>query len=127
MRDSFKDRLELLYLSLFFGLIGILTKVFFRPWVIHNNFNDFGINGFGPNLLYTTSICLFAAFIIKKRHIKTMIFCTVGVLVYETEQLWTLRTFDYLDIFATIFGLVIAISIYKVRSRKWKLKNVNAQ
>ncbi len=52
-----------------------------------------------------------------------MIYCTIGVLVYEAEQLWTSRTFDYFDIFATISGLIFAISIFKIISRKWEMEN----
>ena len=121
MAENFRNEFKLLYLSLFFGLIGILSKVLYRPWIIDNNINDFGVHGFAPNLIYTTGICLFASFFLKKGHVKTMIYCTVGVLVYETEQLWTSRTFDYLDILATISGLGLAILIFRVISRKWKL------
>lgn len=43
-----------------------------------------------------------------------MIFGLIGVLAYETEQIWTSRTFDYLDILATFFGFGLAILIYKL-------------
>lgn len=123
MGNNFRYRLKLFYSSLFFGIIGIIIKVLYRPWVIDNNINDFGFNGFAPNLIYTTGVCLFLSIFFKKEPIKKMIFCTVGVLIYEFEQLWTSRTFDYLDIAATIFGLMFAIFIFKMISSKWKLEN----
>ncbi len=49
MVDNFRNRTKLLYASIFLGLVGILTKVIYRPWVIDNNINDLGINGFAPN------------------------------------------------------------------------------
>lgn len=127
MLDNFKSKSVLLYLSLFFGLIGVLIKVIYRPWIINNSINDLGISGFAPNFIYTTGICLFASFIVKKGHINTMIFCSLGVLAYETEQILTSRTFDYHDILATIIGLVFAIFIFKVISRKWEIETPDSQ
>ena len=34
-------------------------------------------------------------------------------MAYEIEQLWTERTFDYLDIVASITAAVIAIVLYQ--------------
>ena len=39
---------------------------------------------------------------------------TTGILTYEIEQNWSSRTFDYLDIVATIIGLGISIFIFKI-------------
>ncbi len=101
-----------------FGLIGILVKTLYRPLILEFKINDFGINGFSPNLFYTISACLFAAYWIKKGHIKTMLFVTIGILVYEFEQIWTSRTFDFFDVFATLIGFGISATIYKYLSNQ---------
>lgn len=108
--------------SLFFGIIGILSKVIYRPMVIDHNINDFGISGFAPNLFAAVAICLLAAFFTKTKTIKIMIFCTIGILLYEAEQIWTSRTFNFLDILATKLGLVLAIFIYRKLNRSLSLE-----
>ncbi len=125
MNEDYKVRPILLYLSLLFGFIGVLVKLLYRPWINNNNINDFGFNGFAPNFIFTIGICLFVSFFVTKKTVSIMIFSTVGILLYETEQILTSRTFDYLDVLATIIGLVAAISIYKMINRREKLKTVD--
>jgi hypothetical protein len=124
MKDEFKYRPILLYLSLCSGIMGLIVKLLYRPWIVTNNINDFGINGFAPNFIYTIGICLFASFFVKRGQIKAMVFVAIGVLVYEAEQFWTSRTFDYLDILATIIGLGAAIFIYKLITSEKKSEHV---
>jgi len=78
--------------------------------------NDFSFQEFAPNLFAALSLCLFASFFTKTGTIKTMI----GLLAYEIEQYWTSRTFDKLDIIATIIGLVISILIFNMFVEKQK-------
>ncbi|MGM0582768.1 MAG: hypothetical protein ACQETL_18985 [Bacteroidota bacterium] len=118
MTLKYKKKDILIICSLLAGLLGFLVKIIYRPLIVENNINDYGFQGFAPNLFYTIGACLFAAYWVKKGQIKTMIFVTVGVLVYETEQIWTSRTFDYLDVLATIIGLGISIPIFKGLSNK---------
>ena len=115
LKDKQKDLM--LICSLLVGLLGFLAKVIYRPLIVENNINDYGFQGFAPNLFYTIGACLFAAYWIKKRHIQTMVFVTAGVLTYEIEQIWTSRTFDYLDILATVIGFGISILIFKGLSK----------
>ena len=96
---------------LFFGFIGILSKILYRPLILNFQINDLGFQGFAPNLFAALSLCLFAAYWTEKKRIKKMIFVACGLLAYEIEQIWTSRTFDYLDIIATIIGLGISILI----------------
>ena len=121
MTDNFNNRNKLLYISLIFGLIGVLIKLVYRPWIVDNKINDFGIHGFSPSLVYTIGICLFTAFLLNKGHVKAMIFCAIGAMTYEIEQFWTTRTFDYLDVLATIIGFGLSILIFKRISKKDKL------
>ena len=111
---KYEKKVILLYSGLFFGFLGILSKIAYRPLIINSQINDLGIHGFVPNLFAALSLCLFAAYLTKKGHIKTMIFASCGILTYEIEQNWTSRTFDYLDIVATIIGLGISIFIFKI-------------
>ena len=82
--------------------------------------NDFSFQEFAPNLFAALSLCLFASFFTKTGTIKTMIFVSIGLLAYEIEQYWTSRTFDKLDIIATIIGLVISILIFNMFVEKQK-------
>ena len=105
-------KVVLLYLGLLFGFFGILSKVLYRPLILNAPINDFGIQGFAPNFFAALSLSLVASFWVKKGHIKTMIAVSCGILVYELEQYWTDRTFDYFDIIATILGLGMSVLIF---------------
>ena len=111
-----KNNNRLLIYSLLAGFIAFFIKLFLRPLVIKQGFNDYGFHEFSPNLFYTIGMCLFAAFWVKKR-IKTIIFVTVGILAYEIEQIWTSMTFDYLDIIAIIVGFGISVLIVTKHTR----------
>ncbi|MEE4198608.1 MAG: hypothetical protein V2I54_13295 [Bacteroidales bacterium] len=113
MTTNQKKRWIFLYSSIISGVAGLLIKLFYRPWVNHHPVNDFGWSGVAPNFLFSLGICLFIAFVTTKRTLEKMIFATCGILLYETEQLWTYRTFDFGDIAATLSGLGLAILIYK--------------
>jgi len=106
-----------LYLSLLFGSFGILSKLVYRPFIINTPIDDFGIQGFLPNLFAALSLCLFVSFWNTKNHIRSMMFVTLGILTYEMEQIWTDRVFNYLDVAATIVGLGLSVLIFKYFSR----------
>jgi len=120
MAENYYRKEVLLYFSIFFGFMGLLSKIAYRPFILSSQINDFGIQGFAPNLFTALSMCLFASYWTNKGHIKTMIFVTSGILTYEIEQYWTERTFDILDIIATIIGLGVSILIFKLFDRKRK-------
>ena len=109
---EYDKKAVLLYLGLFFGSLGVLSKIVYRPIILDSQINDLGIHGFAPNLFAALAACLVAAFFTRKSHIKTMIFVSCGILTYEIEQNWTSRAFDYRDITATVIGLVISIFIF---------------
>jgi hypothetical protein len=114
LTDNYYNKEMLLYFSIFFGIIGLLSKIVYRPFIISLQINDFNIQGFAPNLFAALSLCLFTSFWTKTGTIKRMIFITIGLLAYEIEQYWTDRTFDILDIIATIIRLVISILIFNI-------------
>jgi len=102
-----------LYISILSGITALFIKLFYRPWINHHQVHDFGWSGAAPNFLFSLGICLFIAFVSAKRTLEKMIYTTCGILLYEIEQLWSYRTFDFLDIAATLAGLGLAILIYK--------------
>lgn len=113
MKTNYKNRSIFLYISILSGLAALFIKLFYRPRVNHHAVNNFGWSGAAPNFLFSLGICLFIAFVSAKRPLEKMIYTTCGILLYEVEQLWSYRTFDFLDIAATIAGLGLAILIYK--------------
>lgn len=114
-------KVVLFYFGLLFGSLGVLSKIVYRPIIINSKINDLGIQGFAPNLFEALSLCLFAAYLTRKNHITTMIFVSCGILAYEIEQIWTSRAFDYLDIIATIMGLVISILIFNRYAKRKRI------
>lgn len=111
------------YNSLFFsgfafGIIGVISKLVYRPLVLENNINDFGFSGFAPSLFATMSLCLLAAYFATKKPVITIMFVAIGVLAYEAEQIWTSRVFDYLDIAAVFLGFALSVLFYKKLTKK---------
>src|SRR6056297_3113646 len=113
MKTIYRNRRIFLYLSILSGITALFIKLFYRPWINNHPINDFGWSGAAPNFLFSIGICLFIAFVSAKRTLEKMIYTTCGILLYEIEQLWSYRTFDFLDIAATLAGLGLAILIYK--------------
>ncbi len=93
-------------------------KLIYRPFIVDNNISDLGFHNYAPNLFYTLGICLIIPQFVKQRQIRSMIYTTLGVLTYELEQVWTNRTFDLLDIIATLVGFGIAVFIFNRFARK---------
>ena len=108
-----KDNINILLIGIATGAVGILVKLAYRPYIINHNINDFGVQGYATNFFTVLSLSLIAAYFTKSNPIKTMMAVTIGILFYEIEQIWTSRTFDYMDIIASLLGLGIAILVYK--------------
>jgi len=98
-------------------LIFILNNFYFRGHFIgYSHFYDllFGsLPNFCAILGFSFIYPLFKGTISFKEHINATLFITLGVLAYEIEQHWTERTFDYLDIIASIIAAMISIILYK--------------
>jgi len=112
-----RNDINILLIGIAIGGIGILSKLVYRPYIISYNVNDFGVQGFAPNFFTVLSLSLSASYF-SKQPIKTMIYITSGVIIYEIEQIWTSRIFDYMDIIASVLGLVVAILIHKLMINK---------
>lgn len=98
--------------------MGFFTKLLLRPLVNQYEINDFGFNGYGPNLFTAIGVAMFAAYFTKKNPIISMAFVTLGILAYEIDQIWTDMTFDYADIIATLVGYGLSVLILNITSNK---------
>jgi hypothetical protein len=98
--------------------MGFFTKLLLRPLVNQYEINDFGFNGYGPNLFMAIGMSMFAAYFTKKKPIISMAFVTLGILAYEIEQIWTDMTFDYADIIATLVGYGLSVLILSVSYKR---------
>lgn len=112
------NKTKLLWLGVLAGVLGITSKLFYRPLVIEYNIQDFGISDCLPNFFAAFSLCTLTAYLKSKGQIKSMIAVCGGILVYEIEQIWTSMIFDYLDVIASLVGLAFSILIFTTISNK---------
>jgi len=111
-------------------LIATLIKLYLRPYYSGSNHFYKLLLGSLPNFFYTLGFSfiypLFSHSIQLNKYILTVFFITLGTIAYEIEQLWTKRTFDYIDIIASIIAALISIVLYKkiFSNRIEKLSNI---
>ncbi|NEM98997.1 hypothetical protein [Pontibacter burrus] len=110
--DSKKQTLRIV--GVIAALLGFASKLVYRPWVIENQMDDFGLQGFAPSFFYVLGACLLIAGFSNKNIPKNMALAALGAAVYELEQNYTSRVFDYLDLIATGVGLGLALLISEV-------------
>lgn len=111
---------ELRSIGILMGVMGFVSKLIYRPFILTNNINDIGINEFAPSFFYTAGICLIGAGYSTKTQKKTMIFLALGSLAYEIEQIFSARVFDFKDIAAIVIAFFISIVILKIYESKEK-------
>ncbi len=106
-------------------LIATLIKLYFRPYYSGNNHFYKLLLGSLPNFFYVLGFSfiypLFKGSISFKQHVIAVLFITLGTIAYEIEQLWTERTFDYLDIIASFTSAIVSILIYRNTLLKSKI------
>lgn len=112
------NKCKLLATSIIIGIIGFLVKLVYRPFILHNRIDDFSIHGFLPTFLYVAGICMFIAFLVRKRQVIAMMFGALGALVYEAEQIWTNRTFDFYDVSMVFAGFGVSVLILRILTKK---------
>ncbi|MRT94056.1 hypothetical protein [Ancylomarina sp. 16SWW S1-10-2] len=122
MSEKSLNKKILLIYGIIASVMGFFTKLILRPLVHQYEINDFGFNGYGPNLFMAIGMTMFAAYFTKKKPIVTMASVSLGILAYETEQIWTSKTFDYADIIATLLGFGLSVLILNVTSKKSRIK-----
>ena len=112
-----------LSIGVLFGIFGFASKLLYRPFILTNHVNDFGINEFAPSFFYTAGMCLIAAAFSKKEPFIKMIAIALGSITYELEQIFTDRTFDIKDLIAVMVAFVTSIFIFKLFNPKGKRLN----
>ena len=121
-KNRFKtfDKLRLIYL-IFFLLSFLLTEVgryIYRPYIYENQINDFGIADSMGNLGGIVVQIFFGLTILNplyKKAIRLVLFFATGYILYEMIQPYLPKgTFDWLDIYGTLLGSVLAILILTV-------------
>ena len=117
---SLNKRILLIY-GIIATTMGFFTRLILRPLVHQYEINDFGFNGYGSNLFTAIGLTMFAAYFAKNNPIVIMASVTLGILAYETEQIWTSKTFDYVDIIATLLGFGLSVLILIVTSKKTRI------
>lgn len=100
-------------------LIATFIKLYLRPHYLGNNYFYKTLLGSLTNFFYvlgsTFIYPLFKNSISFKQYLNAVFFITLAAIVYEIDQLWTTtRTFDYLDIIATILAAILSVVIFKL-------------
>ena len=122
-----RSNIKLLIIGILAGVLGLISKIIYRPLVYYYAIEDFGISDWLPNLFAVIVLCLIAAFLLKKRQIQAMIAICAGIILYEIEQLCTSMVFDCYDIVASLIGLVISIIIFNKFSVKYTPEEEKSQ
>jgi glycopeptide antibiotics resistance protein len=114
------DTLRFIYLF-FFITTFFLTEAgryIYRPYVYENGINDFGIADSMGNLGGIVVQIFFGMMIINpffKKGVRLIIFFVVGYIVYEILQPYLPKgTFDWLDVYGTLVGGLIAFGIFSL-------------
>jgi len=104
-----------------FSIFLSITIKFVRPeYFGNNNLLDI-ILGSSPNFLFVLGVSFIYALtkveVEFKKFIGTIFAITLGVIAYEFEQSWTNRTFDIIDLVASILAACVSIAIYYLLNR----------
>jgi len=109
-----KKNNKILAIGIIFGVLGIVSKLLYRPLILNNDINDIGINEFAPSFFYTAGLCLIAGSFSQKKPQITMIFIALGSTAYELEQIFTNYYFDIKDLVVIMIALLISLFIFKI-------------
>jgi len=120
MLNKYRYFLIIFFLSVFFGILIKILRVSYNSLFQNNIISNF-LNCM-PSFFATTGMCMLVLIIVKKQQVKTMGFVVFGLLIYETEQYWTYRIFDMLDIIAIILGYLASILVFKIFKEKDELQ-----
>jgi len=114
------DKLRIIYFICFILAFALTEagRYIYRPWIYENNFNDFGIADSMGNLGGIIVQIFFGLSIfnpLAKKGIRLILFFVSGYILYEILQPYLPKgTFDWLDIYGTLVGGVVALIIFLV-------------
>jgi len=102
-------------------LLAIAVKIIRPIYVGSNEFLDI-LLGSSPSFFYLFGL-IAAIPVIKKdmeftSYKKVALMITLGACVYESEQIWTARVFDFYDVVATLLAITIFLVIHSVKPSK---------
>lgn len=118
---SDKDKQAFILYGSIAAVLGFASKLLYRPWIVSNALNDYGVQGFAPSFFYVAGACLLVVGFSSKNQVKNMLYAAAGATVYELEQYFTSMTLDFKDLLATAAGLGVALLLRKTilqRSRQ---------
>ncbi len=114
MLRSAKTRFQLgLLVPLCALIIGVIVKLFIRPYVYHNQIEDYGVIGSLPSFLYVGGLC-FAPLMLRRittfSSYKLLLLAILGGdLTREFFQIGSdSEVFDAGDVVASLFGCALA-------------------
>lgn len=90
---------------LFMGLV-FVGQEYYRPWVVENAANDFGLANYWPSLFGCFCAIFFAiSFVKKQERVSSSFWTSVGCAVYEILQpMLGTGVFDWADLVAVCFA-----------------------
>lgn len=116
-----KRRLMFLSLAVAAYLVTEFGRFVYRPWVVANGVDDFGLAGSIGNLAGILVQIFFVLTIVRYDRKWSYILAAVlagGYVLYECSQLWLAgSTFDWNDIWATVIGYCIAVPLIRLAWR----------
>jgi len=103
-------------------------RFIYRPFIYANHINDYGIaDSIGNSSGIIVQIFFMLAVLNSPRNkaFRVIAFLTFGYIFYEIVQPYLPRgTFDWLDIYGTVIGGMIAVVFYLILSKIIKTKKV---
>jgi len=110
---DYDQKRPLIIIGLAAAFLGFASKLVYRPWVLENRVEDYGMAGSAPSFFYVMGACLLIAAFSQKHPTKNMVYAAAGATVYELEQYYTSMVFDFNDMLATGIGLGVAVLLGK--------------
>lgn len=103
---------------------GIFINSVMRPYVYHNNLNDFGFSDIGNNIIFIPILSLLYDIFIKKFIINRTFDSVIHFVVLSVIELLSIKykslgTYDFKDIIGLFIGLLISFFInYELYNKK---------
>lgn len=107
--------------GVFFIILMIIFKLYYRPWIYSNHFFDFYLADTYTNLFgecVTFFIVLSFTINYKYKAMKILISTSLGLILYELATGYLGGICDYKDIIATCLGGAIAFAIYSIQQTR---------